>query len=110
MLCHNKSFENIYCKWKRDQGHLAMRIAGSGSSTGAFCDCIVIQDGQTALVEVKACKGKVLYITTAVYKQLATLQEVCKKYIAKPVLAIRFKNRGWREVELTKIPKKVEYF
>jgi Holliday junction resolvase len=109
MLCQNKSFENIYCKWKRKQGHLAMRIAGSGSSSGAYCDCIVIQDGKTTLVEVKSCKGTVLYVTSPVHKQLATLLEVCKKYIAKPVLAIRFKNRGWREIDLDEIPKKVEY-
>ena len=109
MLCHNKSFENTYCKWKREQGHLAMRIAGSGSSSGAYCDCIIIQDGQTTLVEVKSCKGKVLHVRAAVRKQLVTLQEVCTQYIAQPVLAIRFKNRGWKEVELTEIPKKVEY-
>ena len=109
MLCHNKSYENAYCKWKRLQGHLAMRIAGSGSSEGAYCDCIVLQDGKTALVEVKSCRGKVFYVRSSVRRQLTTLVEVCTRYIATPVLCIRFKNRGWKEVFLTEIPKEVEY-
>ena len=51
-----------------------------------------------------------LHVTSLVHKQLLTLQEVCKKYIAKPVLAIRFKNRGWKEIDLIEIPKKVGYW
>lgn len=109
-FCNNKSFENKYCLWKRSKGHIAMRIAGSGKSDGAICDCVVIDNHKVKFVEVKACKDEVFYVRADIKKQLSHLRAACLLYNLKAGLAIRFKNRGWVEVDISRdIPNKVKY-
>ena len=108
-LCHNKSFENLYCKWKRLQGVLAIRVAGSGASIGAPCDVLTVHNNLTSLVEVKSCKDAVFYVRKHVRQQLEELKIACTEHGGTPVLAVRFKNRKWVEVDITKgLPIKVE--
>jgi Holliday junction resolvase len=108
-LCHNKVFENAYCLWKRQQGVLAVRIAGSGASIGAPCDSITLHENHANLVEVKSCKGTVFYVREKVRKQLEALRQACIEHGGKPILAIRFKNRKWLELDISEgLPNKVE--
>lgn len=109
MICSNKSYENKYCKHKRKQGCLAMRIAGSGSSVGAVCDCVVLSNHKTYFVDVKSSRDKTFYSRKPVREQLEKLRQACLKHGGTPLLALRFKNRKWIEVDITKVvPSKVE--
>lgn len=108
-ICNNKSYENKYCLWKRSNGAIAMRIAGSGKSLGAICDCIVIDKGKTSLVEVKACKGTVLYVRETIKQQLTQMRNICLMHSITPIVAVRFKNRQWLEVNIKEsVPSKIE--
>ena len=99
-ICHNKQFENYYCKYCRGRGEFAVRVAGSGASEGACCDVIRIAGG-TYLVEVKATKEAVFKPVKSVKEQLEKLREQAMSVHAVPMLAIRFKNRGWSEINMT---------
>ena len=108
-LCNNKAYENHYCKFKRRQGKFCIRIAGSGSSEGAPCDVIMI-DGKTYLVEVKATKEVCYKPQKIVREQLQRLQQIALSNSVTAFLAIRFKHRGWLELDISnEIPKRIEY-
>ena len=73
MLCHNKSYENAYCKWKRLQGHLAMRIAGSGSSSGAYLSPVDIFVYHDKVIQIS-------YTTTPLFAVLIKSKGMAKSY------------------------------
>ncbi len=108
-LCHNKQFENYYCHLCRERGQFAVRVAGSGASEGACCDVILL-DERAYLVEVKTTKEPIFKLTNVVKQQLTFLREQALRVNAVPLLAIRFKNRGWREINISSgIPPNIEY-
>ena len=76
------------------------RIAGSGSASEAVCDCIIFHKKRTCLVEVKATKEDKLYMRTKIIEQLKRMISVCERNGLVPVLAIKFKHRGWNVVEI----------
>jgi len=100
-LCHNKQYENYYCKYVREKGIFAVRVAGSGASEGAPCDVVTIANGKTYLVEVKAIKAAEYRIPKIVRQQLEDLRKVALSHQVTPMLVVRFKNRGWVERDIT---------
>ncbi len=87
-----------------------MRVAGSGASEGACCDVIRISHGLTQMVEVKATKEALFKPQKLVREQLQRLQQIALANSVTPFLAIRFKNRGWLELDISnEIPKSIEY-
>lgn len=78
-----------------------MRVAGSGASEGACCDVIRMSQDSTYMVEVKATKDEVFKPTKTVKEQLEWLRKQALHVHAVPLLAIRFKNRGWVEQDIT---------
>lgn len=79
------------------KGFHCERIAGSGCGVNAVCDCVLFRDGKVYLVEVKATKEKKFYYRKAVREQLERMKEVAVKHNAIPLLAVKFKGRGWEE-------------
>lgn len=107
-VCHNKQYENYYCRLCRDRGEFAVRVAGSGASEGACCDVVRISNGKTYLAEIKATRDAVFKPNSKVVEQLQDLRQTALKIRAVPVLVIRFKNRNWAEIDLTgNVPKYV---
>ncbi len=109
-ICQNKRYEREYVNLLNKKGVFCTRIAGSGSGKEAVCDCISFINKKAYLVEVKATKEKVFYIRKATRKQLNLLIHTAIKNGAIPLLAIKFKNRGWKEYKLnTSLPNKLEW-
>lgn len=96
----NKKYEREFVNNMNDKGHLCLRIAGSGAGKEAFCDCILIKNGETYLVEVKATKEKKLANRKHLRDQLDKLKESAKSAKVKALLAIKYKYRGWEIVDL----------
>jgi len=77
------------------QGHHCERVAGSGSAKDSVCDCILFKEGKVFLVEVKATKEEKLYMRKGIKDQLDRMKEVALKHGVIPLLAVKFKGRGW---------------
>lgn len=77
--------ENMHCE----------RVAGSGSRLRAVCDAILMQNGKTALVEIKSTKLPVFYVRGHVKEQLNEMRKICSKINHIPILAIKFSRQGW---------------
>lgn len=109
-ICHNKQYEREFVNRMNEYGKLCFRIAGSGCGKEACCDTILVHNGITYLVEVKATKEKVFYVRGRIKEQLNELYSVAVKNSLKPILAIKFKHKGWNIVQLKEqISNKVEY-
>lgn len=105
-LCHNKKYEREFADMMCSEGHHCERVAGSGSAQKAVCDCILFRENKSFLVEVKTTKLKVFYIRKQVREQLETMRQIALRQNILALLAIKFKRRGWKTLEITeKIPK-----
>ena len=93
-ICHNKKYEREFVKLMVKQGLTCFRIAGSGSAEDAVCDC-VLYFPEPSLVEVKATKEEIFYMRKQIREQLTLMKNACEKNNLIPILAIKFKNRGW---------------
>lgn len=105
----NKTYEREYANMMCNIGHCE-RIAGSGSAKQSVADCILIKDGQTFLVEIKATKASTLNIRASVREQLERMQQKARENGVQALLAVRFKGKGWQQVDITnEIPKSVNW-
>lgn len=103
---NNKRYENEFVNLMISKGYHCERVAGSGSGRDAVCDCILFKDGKVFLVEVKATKEKKLYFRKKLKEQLQRMKEVAKKHGVSSMLAVKFKNRGWKFYEDGEFMKK----
>ena len=94
-IVQNKSYEREFVNLMTDRGIDCHRVAGSGAGKEAVCDCIMLYQKKTYLVEVKATKEKKLYMRGRIKEQLQAMLKVCEKNEVIPLLAIKFKHRGW---------------
>jgi len=109
-MLHNKRYEREYASMMCSQGFHCERIAGSGSARDAVCDCILFKEGIAYLVEVKATKYPVFYSRAYVREQLGRMQSTALKQQVHALLAIKFKNRGWKQLDITeKIPEVIKW-
>jgi len=99
-ICYNKSYEREFVNLMSKLGLDSHRIAGSGSGKEAVCDCILFFDKKTYLVEVKATKEEKFYFRKNVREQLNEMIKVCSRNGLIPVLAVKFKRRGWNILEV----------
>ena len=105
----NKRYEREYASLMCSKGNHCERIAGSGSAKEAVCDCILIKEGTTFLVEVKTTKLPVFYLRKHIKEQLEKMQATALKQEIHALLAIKFKNRGWQQLDITeKIPEVIK--
>ncbi len=101
-------YERQYARLQEKLGHHCERIAGSGARTNAVCDLVLFRQWKVYLVEIKSTKEKVFYISARIHSQLRKLQQIALAHSATPLLAIRFKYHGWKEIDLSKgVPAKV---
>ena len=97
-ISKNKQYEREFVRLMTTLGLDCHRVAGSGVASDAVCDCILLHDKKTYLVEVKATKEKKLYLRGRIKKQLQQMIEVCNRNEVIPLLAVKFKHRGWNLV------------
>ncbi len=94
-ISHNKSYEREFVHLMAARGLDCHRVAGSGAAATAVCDCILFYEKKSYLVEVKATKEEKFYMRGKVRVQLEKMMAVCEKNGVIPLLAIKFKHRGW---------------
>jgi Holliday junction resolvase len=99
-LVYNKRYENEYVKMQISKGWHCERVAGSGSGADAVCDCVLFREGKVYLVEVKATKAPKFYFRGYIKEQLDRMKTVAKQSNVGALLAIKYKYRGWEEVDL----------
>lgn len=98
-LCNNKKYEREFVKLMNKTGFTCFRIAGSGSADDAVCDCVLYLP-EPCLVEVKATKEEIFYMRKPVREQLDLMIQSCIKNNLTPVLALKFKHRGWNILKI----------
>ncbi len=109
-MLYNKRYEREYADMMCSKGHHCERIAGSGSSQQAVCDCVLFKDGFGYLVEVKATKLPVFYMRKHVREQLLKMKLVALQQRVHALLAIKFKYRGWKQIDITEdMPEVVKW-
>lgn len=99
-ICHNKQYEREFVRMMTKLDIDCHRVAGSGSASEAVCDCIMFYQGKTCLVEVKATKEIKFYMRSGIVEQLQRMIAVCDKNGLIPVLAVKFKQRGWNMLSI----------
>jgi Holliday junction resolvase len=100
---HMKDSERTYVKLVNERGGLAHRVAGSGCGKYAICDVITVENKEVFAVEIKSTKEVKLRLSKKEVERLHDMQRVVannKPFKAK--LAIHFKRRGWKEIDITK--------
>jgi len=88
------------------EGWHVERVSSSGSRNNSVCDLVGIKDGKAYLIEVKTRNTKVFY-TKPFERNLTEIVKVSEKCKAIPLLAVLFKRRGWKFIQLNSIPKKI---
>ncbi|MEM2547982.1 MAG: Holliday junction resolvase Hjc [Nitrososphaerota archaeon] len=89
-------------------GFYAVRTPGSGSGKMAKPDIIATDNGELLAIEVKSTRKKYVILNQ---DQVGRLLEFCRRFVVKcpncdeeikpkPILAVRFLNRGWRFIEV----------
>ena len=101
-ICHNKKYEREFIKNIHGKDHHCERVAGSGSGENSVCDVLVFTAIKHFMVEVKATKEKKFYVRAKDKKQLGKLISVARRFDVIPLLAVKFKQRGWKYFDLTK--------
>ena len=101
-ICYNKRYEREFVRMMTEKNLTCFRIAGSGCAQEAVCDCVLYLP-EPCLVEVKATKEEIFYMRGYVREQLQTMIDVCNKNNLIPILAIKFKNRGWNILRLDEL-------
>lgn len=86
------------------------RVASSGGRRNSVCDLVGIKEGKVFLIEVKSRRGGVFY-ANHLMNDFERLIETSERCGAIPLLAILFKRKGWKFIELEKnnIPSKVSF-
>ncbi len=90
------------------EGFYAVRTPGSGTGKMAKPDIIATDDGELLAIEVKSTRKKYVMLNK---DQVSRLLEFCRRFTVKcpkcgfeikpkPILAVRFLNRGWRFIEI----------
>ncbi len=72
-------------------GFVALRVAGSGSSSFPACDLIAKIGKELFVIEVKYSSSEVVRIRE---EQLEELQELGKRFNAIPLIVVKFKGKG----------------
>lgn len=103
-----KGFERALMNDLIKQGHLVMRIAGSGVHSGANCDLILFPKNLhlPILVEVKtvgADKWEFKRQPQRTREELMKLKETVGKFGLRGCLAIRFLRRKWLFLDIQKL-------
>jgi Holliday junction resolvase len=75
-----------------EKGFRPLRVAGSGNMENADCDLVVMKDGKTFCVEVKASKKPRKYVEK---EQISRLLKLSKEGGGYPVVAFKFNHQGW---------------
>lgn len=89
-------------------GFYAVRTPGSGSGKMAKPDIIAVDDGELLAIEVKSSGKRYAMLNR---EQVERLREFSERFVVRcprcgeeirprPILAVRFLNRGWRFVEI----------
>ena len=105
-----KRYERDFADMMCQQGNHCERIAGSGSSKEAVCDCILFKQGQSYLVEIKSTKETTFYIRQHIKQQLERMQNKAREQQIHALLAIKFKHRGWKQIPITdQIPEVIKW-
>lgn len=104
-ICHNKKYETEFTRLMSENGFACYRIAGSGSAQNAVCDCVLYIGSKHYLVEVKATKDSVFYFRSCVKEQLQTMMNACSGNNLIPLLAVKFKRKGWNLIEIKDFDK-----
>ena len=100
-ICHNKSYEREFVNLMNEKGHYSTRIAGSGSGKDAVCDCVTFMNKVPCFVEVKSTKDAVFYVRSHIRQQLEIMSQKALEVGARPVLALKFKHKGWNFHDLS---------
>ncbi len=79
-------------KFLENKGYACVRSAGSGRNVKSP-DLIVGGRGKYFAIEVKATKKKAVYLKEEEVKDLI---DFSKKFIAIPVIAVKFNRKGWK--------------
>lgn len=74
------------------KGFACMRAAGSGSITIPSVDLLVSYKGRVLAIECKSLRQHKKYFQR---ENLQQLREFSRKFMAMPLLAIRFDREGW---------------
>ncbi|GEM_PF-1081047 len=85
-------------------GGICFRVAGSGSY-GGKPDLIARIGNKYYVIEVKYTKNNFVYIKE---EQKLKLIEQALKFNAIPVLAVKFRKKGWRFFDLRLVENKIE--
>src|SRR3989338_7538301 len=105
---HNKQYEREFVRLMTKLGITCFRIAGSGAGEEAVSDCILYLP-EPCVVEVKATKEELLYMRQSIKEQLERMVAVCMKDNLIPLLAIKFKYRGWNIIKVDELKKILFY-
>lgn len=92
----------------RGEGFYAVRTPGSGAGKMPKPDVIAVDDGELLAIEVKSSGKPYVTLNPSQVKRLLEFRE---KFVVKcphcgaqikprPILAVRFLNRGWRFIEI----------
>lgn len=90
------------------KGFYAVRTPGSGTGKMAKPDIIATDNGELLAIEVKSTRKKYVMLNQ---DQVDRLLQFCRRFMVKcpkcgveirpkPILAVRFLNRGWKFVEV----------
>ncbi|MBI5002088.1 hypothetical protein HZC31_01770 [Candidatus Woesearchaeota archaeon] len=101
----NKEYERKFVQLMLKKGYHCEHVAGSGKGEASVCDCVLFAHSNVYMVEVKATVDKRFYLRDSVRIQLQRLVETATKHNAIPLVAIRFKRKGWNTLD----PKFVEH-
>ena len=99
---HNKQYEREFVRLMTKLGITCFRIAGSGAGEEAVSDCILYLP-EPCVVEVKKTKEELLYMRQSIKEQLERMVAVCMKDNLIPLLAIKFKYRGWNIIKVDEL-------
>lgn len=86
----NAERELVHAFWNK--GFACVRIAGSGSSKYPSADLVVGNKYKKFVIECKSTKKNKKYFSK---EEINQFKEFANKFGAKPLIAIKFKKKGW---------------
>lgn len=86
--------ELLHRLWKN--GFAVVRAAGSGSGSWPSPDLMAVKNSANYAIECKATISSKLYIAKEKIEQLLEFSRLAN---AKPIIAVKFINKGWRFFE-----------
>jgi Holliday junction resolvase len=88
------------------KNYAVARVAGSGNPLTS-CDLIAGNVKDKFAIEVKESKEEQKYVELSQIKQLINFS---KKFGLKPVVAVKFKRKGWKFFYLEDLEKRKNFF